>query len=74
MAEVTLTLVDPVVYGDVAEPEIEIHDDLPEDWDECRIRAARQKKRIATSRKCVLARATKTKPRRAPAELETQRR
>src|SRR5436853_5956564 len=38
MAEVSLTLVDPEVYGDAisAEPQIEIHDDLPgyEDWDE----------------------------------------
>ncbi len=40
MAEVTLTLVDPEVYGDIAEPEIEIHDDLPEEWDESAIRAA----------------------------------
>ena len=30
MAEVSLTLVDPEVYGDVAEPEIDIQDDLPE--------------------------------------------
>ena len=42
MAEVTLTLVDPGVYGDVGEPEIDIQDDLPEeDWDESSIRAAK---------------------------------
>ena len=40
MAEVTLTLVDPVVYGDVGEPEVDVQDDLPEDWDESSIRAA----------------------------------
>ena len=40
MAEVTLTLVDPVVYGDVNEPEIDVQDDIPEDWDESAIRAA----------------------------------
>ncbi len=42
MAEVTLTLVDPEVYGDVAEPVIDIQDDLPEeDWDESSIRTAK---------------------------------
>ncbi|HEY4932687.1 MAG TPA: chromosome segregation protein SMC [Terriglobales bacterium] len=42
MAEVTLTLVDPGVYGDVGEPEIDIQDNLPEeDWDESSIRAAK---------------------------------
>ncbi len=41
MAEVTLTLVDPVVYGDVSEPEIDVQDDMPEDWDESSIRAAK---------------------------------
>jgi len=42
MAEVSLTLVDPEVYGDVAEPEIDVHDDLPEeDWDETALRAER---------------------------------
>jgi chromosome segregation protein len=41
MAEVALTLVDPEVYGDVAEPEIDIQDDLPDDWDESAMRAAR---------------------------------
>ncbi len=40
MAEVTLTLVDPVVYGDVGEPEVDVQDDMPEDWDESSIRAA----------------------------------
>ncbi len=40
MAEVTLTLVDPVVYGDVGEPEIDLRDDMPEDWDEAAIRSA----------------------------------
>jgi len=42
MAEVTLTLVDPGVYGEVGEPEIDIQDNLPEeDWDESAIRAAK---------------------------------
>ena len=40
MAEVTLTLVDPAVYGDVGEPEVDVQDDMPEDWDESSIRAA----------------------------------
>ena len=40
MAEVTLTLVDPVVYGDVGEPEIDLQDDIPEDWDESAVRSA----------------------------------
>ena len=40
MAEVTLTLVDPAVYGDVGEPEIEVQDELSEDWDESAVRAA----------------------------------
>jgi len=42
MAEVTLTLIDPEVYGDSGDPEIEIHDELPEDdWDESAVRAAK---------------------------------
>ncbi len=42
MAEVTLALVDPAVYGDVGEPEVDIQDNLPEeDWDESAIRAAK---------------------------------
>ncbi len=42
MAEVSLTLVDPQVYGDVAEPEIDIQDELAEDdWDEAAQRATR---------------------------------
>jgi chromosome segregation protein len=41
MAEVTLTLVDPAVYGDVGEPEIDVQDELPEDWDESTVRAAK---------------------------------
>ena len=42
MAEVSLTLVDPQVYGDVAEPEIDIQDEMAEDdWDEAALRAAR---------------------------------
>jgi chromosome segregation protein len=42
MAEVSLTLVDPEIYGDVSEPEIDIQDDLPDDdWDESAIRAAK---------------------------------
>src|SRR3954471_15185133 len=41
MAEVSLTLIDPDVYGDVIEPEIDIHDDMPDDWDESALRAER---------------------------------
>ena len=41
MAEVSLTLVDPEVYGDALEPEIDIQDDLPDDWDESAVRAAK---------------------------------
>ena len=42
MAEVSLTLVDPQVYGDVAEPEIDIQDEMTEDdWDEAALRATR---------------------------------
>ncbi len=42
MAEVTLTLIDPTVYGDTGEPEIDIQDELPEDdWDESAVRAAK---------------------------------
>ena len=42
MAEVALTLVDPEVYGDVVEPEIDIQDEMPDsDWDESAMRAAR---------------------------------
>jgi chromosome segregation protein len=41
MAEVSLTLVDPEVYGDNVEPEIDIQDGLPEDWDESAIRATK---------------------------------
>ena len=40
MAEVSLTLVDPEVYGDVAEPEIDIQDEMSDDWDESALRAA----------------------------------
>ena len=41
MAEVSLTLVDPEVYGDVSEPEIDIQDDIAnDDWDESAVRAA----------------------------------
>ena len=41
MAEVTLTLVDPEVYGETGEPEIDIQDDMPEtDWDESHLRSA----------------------------------
>jgi chromosome segregation protein len=39
MAEVSLTLVDPEVYGDVAEPEVDIQDDMPDEWDESALRA-----------------------------------
>ena len=41
MAEVSLTLVDPEVYGDFVEPEIDIRDDMPDDWDESALRADR---------------------------------
>ena len=42
MAEVSLTLVDPEVYGDVSEPEIDVQDEMTEcDWDESAIRAER---------------------------------
>src|SRR5208337_3453213 len=40
MAEVSLTLVDPGVYGDVTEPEVDIQDDMPDEWDESALRAA----------------------------------
>ena len=40
MAEVSLTLVDPEVYGDVAEPEVDVQDDMPDEWDESSLRAA----------------------------------
>ena len=39
MAEVTLTLIDPGVYGDVSQPEVEIQDDMPDEWDESTLRA-----------------------------------
>ncbi len=40
MAEATLTLIDPEVYGDAGDPEVEIQDEMPEeDWDEPAIRA-----------------------------------
>ncbi len=41
MAEVALTLVDPEVYGDITEPEIDIQDDMPDDWDESAMSAER---------------------------------
>ncbi|MGC1417130.1 MAG: hypothetical protein WA817_17710, partial [Candidatus Acidiferrum sp.] len=41
MAEVSLTLVDPEVYGDVTEPEIDIQNDMPDDWDESAMSAER---------------------------------
>ncbi len=41
MAEVSLTLVDPEVYGDVSEPEVDVRDDMPdEEWDESARRAS----------------------------------
>jgi chromosome segregation protein len=41
MAEVTLTLIDPLVYGDPGDPEIDVQDDLPEeDWDESSLRSS----------------------------------
>jgi chromosome segregation protein len=39
MAEVSLTLVDPEVYGEVDEPEIDVQDEMPEEWDESALRA-----------------------------------
>ncbi len=39
MAEVSLTLVDPEVYGDVAEPEVDVQDNMPDEWDESALRA-----------------------------------
>ncbi len=42
MAEVSLTLVDPEIYGDVGAPEIDIQDDLrDDDWDESAVRATK---------------------------------
>ena len=40
MAEVSLTMIDPEAYegADVAEPEIEIVDEMPGDWDEASLR------------------------------------
>ena len=40
MAEVSLTMIDPDAYegADVAEPEIEIHNEMPVDWDEAQLR------------------------------------
>ncbi|HEY3927630.1 MAG TPA: chromosome segregation protein SMC [Candidatus Koribacter sp.] len=41
MAEVSLTLIDPDQYeGQVGEPEIEIRDEMPDDWDEASVRTA----------------------------------
>jgi chromosome segregation protein len=41
MAEVSLTLIDPDQYeGSVGDPEIEIRDDMPDDWDEAGLRTA----------------------------------
>ncbi len=40
MAEVSLTLVDPEVYGNVGEPEVDVQDDMPDEWDESARRAA----------------------------------
>ncbi len=42
MAEVTLTLIDPELYdGEMPpEPEVELSDDLPDDWDEAALRVA----------------------------------
>ena len=41
MAEVTLTLIDPGPQGDVDEPEIEVEDDIPDEWDESALSALR---------------------------------
>ncbi|HLH08954.1 MAG TPA: chromosome segregation protein SMC [Terriglobales bacterium] len=40
MAEVSLTMIDPEAYegAQVAEPEIEIHNEMPADWDEAQLR------------------------------------
>src|ERR1039457_4249599 len=41
MAEVSLTRIDPDQYeGAVGDPEIEIRDDMPDDWDEAGLRTA----------------------------------
>src|SRR3954470_15627914 len=41
MAEVSLTLIDPDQYeGKIGEPEIEIRDEMPDDWDEAAAREA----------------------------------
>ncbi len=41
MAEVSLTLIDPDQYeGKIGDPEIEILDDMPDDWDEAALRTA----------------------------------
>jgi len=40
MAEVSLTLVDPEVYGDVGDPEVDVQDDMPDEWDESALRSA----------------------------------
>ncbi|ABF41639.1 condensin subunit Smc [Candidatus Koribacter versatilis Ellin345] len=41
MAEVSLTLIDPEQYeGKIVEPEIEIRDEMPDDWDEAAAREA----------------------------------
>ena len=59
MAEVTLTLVDPAVYGDVGEPEVDVQDDMPEDWDESPFARPAPKMPSAIWRKCVPGRAMK---------------
>src|SRR5271157_3185377 len=50
MAEVSLTLVDPEVYGDVSEPEVDVQDEMPDDeWDESarRVASAEEAERYA---------------------------
>ena len=45
MAEVSLTLIDPEVYDGAdlaAETEIDLQNDLPDDWDEAQVRARSQ--------------------------------
>src|SRR5438270_7371797 len=43
MAEVSLTLIDPAIYGGAdlsAEPQIDVHNELSDDWDEAALRTS----------------------------------
>ena len=59
MAEVSLTLVDPEVYGDVAEPEVDVQDDMPDEWDESSCAPPAPRTPIAMRRRSVPDRPTK---------------